>query len=130
MVNIAYSVSTAIRRQSETPSNGSVYLVVEHFEARWGYLIPPGVVMALRILFFTVAAICTRRDNVWRNSQLPLLYHGLEQTGPKEWRNMRMTTMWEAAYDARVKLETDVNDGGLKLHRYTDVGEKSGKGKS
>lgn len=125
MTNVAYFMNSAIRVQSGTVSLGTAFEDAIYFKVRDRHLIIPGAIMALSVLFFGFAAVWTRGEDTWRNSQLPLSYHGLERTGPREWQTMRMTKMWEAACDASVQMETG-EDGGLRLRRR--VGEQEVRG--
>ncbi|KAH6687964.1 hypothetical protein F5X68DRAFT_275651 [Plectosphaerella plurivora] len=126
MTHVAYFVNSAMRVQSGTVSLGTAFEDAIFFQVRDRHLIIPGAIVALSVLFFGIAAVWTRGEHAWRNSQLPLLYHGLERTGPREWQTMRMTKMWEAACDASVQMETG-GDGGLRLRRHTGKQEVRGR---
>lgn len=54
-------------------------------------------------------------EQAWRNSQLPLFFHGLPTMGHHEWDTMRMTAMWKVAYDTKVRLESSDSGPGRRL---------------
>ncbi|KAH6662629.1 hypothetical protein F5X68DRAFT_266122 [Plectosphaerella plurivora] len=122
MNNLSYFLSTAVRQFS--PDNehtaGIVSKQVVHFSMRKRYLVLPGAMLGVSIIFFAMAVFWTWNEKAWRNSQLPLFFHGLASTGHHEWDAMRMTAMWEVAYDTKVRLESSDGGPGRRLQRYRD----------
>ena len=125
--NVAFFTTSTIRMIAEgsemTP--GEVKRGLVHFRVNRDFIILPGVMLCVSIAFFLLAVYWTWKEQAWRNSQLPLLYHGLERTGPEEWGATRMTSMWESAYQTKVSLQHGESNDGPRLLRYRDEPDES-----
>jgi hypothetical protein len=88
------------------------------FKVNAQYILLPAIMLGLSVFFFLGVALWTRKENAWRNSQLPLLYHGLESAGPRYWEVTKMAEMWEAAGATEVQMSSGKDGGELRLQRW------------
>jgi len=80
------------------------------------YAVYPGVFLGLSILFVVITAWTTRREPVWKNSALALLYHGFEKTRETQTEGLETTAGMESAAETRVVRVVDLRDGlGTRL---------------
>lgn len=124
--NIDFFVTTTLRMSSleRHASLGVARVENVFFKVNPEYILLPGIMLALSVLFFLAVAIWTRKEYAWRNSQLPLIYHGLENPGPRDWGVTSMAGMWEAASVGEVKMNGGKNGGELRLQRWGDEGQE------
>ncbi|KAK1998298.1 hypothetical protein LX36DRAFT_700379 [Colletotrichum falcatum] len=75
--NVALSITENIRIQSAMPPvKGEQSLSVQFFTVRYVFVLHPAIMLGLSLLLFFSTIWRTREQEVWKTSQLPLLYHG------------------------------------------------------
>ncbi|CAI7657173.1 unnamed protein product [Penicillium pancosmium] len=136
---IAASITKGLRDRSNETAIGSVLVNESYVYVSWSWIWPPVIVLALTVLFLILTVSASRNDgslglegNLWKNSTLPVLYHGLDEMEihdqnedssgdhdrngtPEEVQYMTLSQMEKAAESATVQLELSPQTGRLML---------------
>ena len=120
MANLADRMTDTLRQEEQYQdllfSNPGDVLVVEpYIHVRWPWLILPVVTLLASsgLLVTSILSSHGRRDMIWKNSSLALLFHGLGPNGLNQQVNDK-TSMESAADRMNVQLKEDVQ-GDLHL---------------
>jgi hypothetical protein len=81
--------------------------VETHVQVRWIWLTLPGVLILASTAFLALAMLETRRRKaeVWKDSSLALIFHGLEQHRESTGLVSKLSQMEDVAKETRVRLE-------------------------
>ena len=110
--NIAESLTVMMHNVSTNPITGQVGHAKAFVHVRWPWLIYPAIVIFVGIGFvsYAIAETTKGRTYVWKNSSLPLIYHGLRNIQ----EDMRLQTMDMHSMEARA-METVVQLAGTSF---------------
>ncbi|KAF2146994.1 uncharacterized protein K452DRAFT_330335 [Aplosporella prunicola CBS 121167] len=98
--NITESITNHIRTGPNTTTvNGAVYYLETYVVIRWYWLILPGFLVVLSLIFFILTVLLDTKRNTppWKSSLVPLLFYGLQ--GCEEWEPISQDpkSIYEAA---------------------------------
>jgi hypothetical protein len=116
MDSVATSMTNHIRSVSSMTVSGQIGTVETYVHVRWVWLTLPGALILSSAAFLVLAVLETRRRNaeVWKDSSLALIFHGLEQNGESTGLVNKLSCMEDVAKGMRVRLEqTDAEDWRL-----------------
>jgi len=118
MDSVATSMTNHIRSVSSMTVTGQMGTVETYVHVRWVWLTLPGALILSSAAFLALAVLETRRRRaeVWKDSSLALIFHGLEQNGESTGLVNKLSCMEDMAKGMRVRLEqTDAEDWKLFL---------------
>ena len=117
MENIAASLTKAGMDLSNEAVEGHVITSEVFVLVRWNWLILPIILEAAGLFVLITAMVISRRNEVllWKDSILPLLYHGLEREDGAISRDV--CRMEELAQEEVVKLDKSGGDGDRVMLR-------------
>lgn len=76
--SLSYSLSLNARSQICTATvNGTAWTVVSYVHVRWPWLILPGALVLLSLIFLVIIILHTRNQYIWKSSPLALLFSDL-----------------------------------------------------
>ncbi|KAK0634165.1 hypothetical protein B0T14DRAFT_551183 [Immersiella caudata] len=116
MKMMAVYMTNNIRSNSGRYVFGRGASVNAYFAINKRYAAYPTVIFAASILFVSVTAWRARRERIWKNSALALLFNGLEQAPIEDGENFGTLAGMESVAERMVVRLDDEGDGlGLKL---------------
>ncbi|KAK2782024.1 hypothetical protein FQN52_006025 [Onygenales sp. PD_12] len=123
--SLASALTTHMRSSICTSSTlGSISIVDSYIDIQWRWIILPGSLVAMTVVFLVVTMAKTRGQYIWKSSPLALLFFkpgNNIQLAEVVQENPTLKTMRNVARDMDVKL--DVTDG-LKIVRQERAGER------
>jgi hypothetical protein len=124
MEHVADSLTTFFRREAEANStdsliDGTAYKTFTFVSIRWAWLTFPVFMLAATALMLPITVIVTsaKKAPLWKDSTLPLLFHGIQESAlPPEFQGPKETAlaMMNISRDLKVDLRHD-DDGQLRL---------------
>lgn len=118
MDRVAQSMTNSIRTgPNQTEIHGSVLVAEQHIQVRWPWMILPGSLVLLSVIFLIVSIVLSTRECAgWKSSALPSFYHGLSGWDSSESHPDGVDEMQRSARGIFARLGTD-EDGRTRLMR-------------
>jgi hypothetical protein len=118
MDRVARSMTNSIRTgPNQTEVHGTVLVAEQHIQVSWPWMILPGTLVSLSVIFLIVTMIlATRECDGWKSSALPSFYHGISEWGSSESHPVSVDEMTCSAKSIYVRLGAD-EDGRTRLIR-------------
>ena len=81
MTNLAAAMTNYIRDASNHTVSGQLGITETYVRVLWLWIILPGVLVVAGALFLIMGIVATRKRGVdiWKDSELALLFHGLQE---------------------------------------------------
>lgn len=120
MTNLATAMSNYIRDASNHTVSGQLGITETYVRVLWPWITLPGIIVVVGALFLITGIIETKRRDVdiWKDSELALLFHGLD--GGNE-RFVGLNKISEMDYVAsRMKIRMTSTRSGGRVLRLTD----------
>jgi len=113
---VAQFTTNRIRAASNASEFGEARTLGAFFQMRIIYAIYPGVFLLFSLIFLVATAWRTRKEELWKNSQAAVLYHGFSDNGPRdEVPILTVAEMERAAKATYARLEDDGTRVKLKI---------------
>lgn len=114
--SLASSLTINARFQiCEATVNGTAWTVVSYVHVRWPWLILPGALVVLSLVFLVVTILHTRNQYIWKSSPLALLFSDLAIDAPTPLkRDPTLKGMEDTSRNMEVWLETTPDGVRLK----------------
>jgi hypothetical protein len=118
MDHVANSMTNSISTgPNRTEVHGTVEVSEQHIKVRWPWMILPGALILLSLIFMVVTmALATRRCAGWKSSALPSFYHGLAAWELPESYQGDIEDMQRSARGIYARIATD-EEGRARLMR-------------
>jgi hypothetical protein len=116
MESVATSMTNHIRSVSTVTVPGKMGTVETYVHVRWVWLTLPAVLIVSSAAFLALAILETRhkKAEVWKDSSLALIFHGLEQKGESTGVVNKLSDMEDVAKGMKVRLDrVDMEDWRL-----------------
>ena len=116
--SVFHSLATALTRHARSSVchartvTGITWAQQSYVHVRWGWLVLPGVLMILSIIFLGITIFHTRNQFIWKSSPLALLFSGLGFEAPTM-RDPTLNGMEDMSRNMNVWLESST--GGIRL---------------
>lgn len=116
--SVFQSLATALTRHARSSVchartvTGITWAQQSFVHVRWGWLVLPGVLMILSIIFLGITIFHTRNQFIWKSSPLALLFSGLGFEAPTM-RDPTLNGMEDMSRNMNVWLESST--GGIRL---------------
>ncbi|MCJ1433043.1 hypothetical protein MMC27_002402 [Xylographa pallens] len=115
MANITQSISAALRQAEHMNTTiGSAYRSGTYIQVIWYWLIFPGVLLMITLVFLAITIGQTKAHDImtWKSSPLPLLFHGLSSRCLTQGEDvLQLSEMDTQAKDMKVKLVKTDKEG-------------------
>lgn len=107
MESVATSMTNHIRSVSASTVPGQMGTVETYVHVRWVWLTLPAVLIVSSAAFLALAMLETRhkKAEVWKDSSLALIFHGLEQKGESAGMVNTLSGMEDVAKEMKVRLD-------------------------
>jgi hypothetical protein len=116
MESVATSMTNHIRSVSTVTVPGQMGTVETYVHVRWVWLTLPAFLIVSSAAFLALAILETRhkKAEVWKDSSLALIFHGLEQKGESTGVVNKLSDMEDVAKGMKVRLDrVDMEDWRL-----------------
>ncbi|KAI0152658.1 hypothetical protein GGR57DRAFT_167517 [Xylariaceae sp. FL1272] len=128
---LAAHLSRYFREKGNIPVKGKAMASVTLTEIRWRWIILPIVTWALGAGFVLISIwVCRGDQPLWKNSSLPLIYHGFETDVTEDinagFDHLELaTSMQKSARTIYAQFQRSSVDGQLRLTRTFDENDES-----
>ena len=115
MANITQSISAALRQTEHMNTTiGSAYRSDTYIQVVWYWLIFPGVLLMITVVFLAITIGQSKNDGIatWKSSPLPLLFHGLSSQHLTQVEGvLQLSEMDARAKELKVKFVHNTTEG-------------------
>lgn len=122
IANIAASLTKHGLEITNHSVNGTVHVTNVFVNVRWPWMILPGLLVLLGVIFLVVTITVSKKSHIplWKSSALAAYYHGLEklEDGDNDHDELKTaSTMEKKAEEENVRLQRSEKNGKLVLRQ-------------